>query len=251
MLLELDAIEPKIYALQMSSDDGRNSFSMAFRDELSEALAKAADIDDLRVLVLRGNQQWFSSGASSVTLEKMMSGELLPEELTWPREVLNFRAPVLALAEGHATGGGFALALACDFLYLSRTSLYGCNFMRVGLTPGNGTSAFLPELTGSRKALELLLTGDLKAGAWWETHSTASVFDLPALGEAALRTARGIVEKPRELVNDVLGASRERKLALFEAAFKREQQGHRISLQNEDARASLRRHLGEGDSHDP
>lgn len=68
--------------------------------------------------------------------------------------------PIIALINGPASGGGFALALASDIRLAAPAARMNAAFIRIGLTACDvGVSYFLPRLVGSALASELLLTG--------------------------------------------------------------------------------------------
>ena len=68
--------------------------------------------------------------------------------------------PIIALINGPASGGGFALALASDIRLAAPSARMNAAFIRIGLTACDvGVSYFLPRLVGSALASELLLTG--------------------------------------------------------------------------------------------
>jgi enoyl-CoA hydratase/carnithine racemase len=68
--------------------------------------------------------------------------------------------PIVALVQGAASGGGFALALAADIRIAARSARMNCAFIRLGLGGCDiGTSYFLPRLVGVSVASELILTG--------------------------------------------------------------------------------------------
>ncbi len=68
--------------------------------------------------------------------------------------------PIVALINGPASGGGFALALASDIRIAAPAARMNAAFIRIGLTACDvGVSYFLPRLVGSALASELLLTG--------------------------------------------------------------------------------------------
>jgi enoyl-CoA hydratase len=68
--------------------------------------------------------------------------------------------PIIALLNGPASGGGFALALASDIRIAATSVRMNAAFIRIGLSACDvGVSYFLPRLVGSALASELLLTG--------------------------------------------------------------------------------------------
>ena len=68
--------------------------------------------------------------------------------------------PIIAIVQGPATGGGFALTLASDIRIAGEKALFNNAFIKIGLSGGDcGTSYFLPRLIGQSRATEILYTG--------------------------------------------------------------------------------------------
>src|SRR5260221_11871559 len=80
--------------------------------------------------------------------------------------------PTIAAIDGYAVGGGFELALACDFRVASTRVRMGCVEARVGMVITGGTSVLLPLLVGQAVAREIVLL--------------ANVFDAPAARQLGL-----------------------------------------------------------------
>lgn len=67
--------------------------------------------------------------------------------------------PVVAAVQGAAVGGGLGLAASADFRVASARSRFCASFVRLGVHHGFGLTVALPEIVGSQRALDLLLTG--------------------------------------------------------------------------------------------
>lgn len=67
--------------------------------------------------------------------------------------------PIIAAINGHAIGGGFELALACDIRIASEKAKFGVFEVRYGLHQGDGGLVRLVSIAGMATALDLTLTG--------------------------------------------------------------------------------------------
>src|SRR5262249_60467128 len=67
--------------------------------------------------------------------------------------------PVIAVIQGHATGGGCEIAMACHLRVMKETARIGQTESNLGIIPGFGGTQRLPRLIGRTKALELLILG--------------------------------------------------------------------------------------------
>ncbi len=66
--------------------------------------------------------------------------------------------PTVAAVQGAAVGGGLGLALSADLRVASPESRFTANFARLGLHHGFGITVTLPEVVGSQRARDMLLT---------------------------------------------------------------------------------------------
>jgi 2-(1,2-epoxy-1,2-dihydrophenyl)acetyl-CoA isomerase len=83
-------------------------------------------------------------------------------------EIRRMPKPVVAAVHGIAAGGGFSLALACDFRVLEESAVLRQAYTSNGLSIDGGGTFTLPRLVGMAKALEI------------------AVFDRPISAEQAL-----------------------------------------------------------------
>lgn len=99
--------------------------------------------------------------------------------------------PVIAAVNGFAFGGGCEMALACDFIYASRTATFALPEVRRGFMPGCGGTQLLARAVGERRAKELLMTGDsFAADAAYAWGLVNAIVEPEALMERAFETAR-------------------------------------------------------------
>jgi enoyl-CoA hydratase/carnithine racemase len=76
-----------------------------------------------------------------------------------PVAIRKMRAASIAAVNGAAVGAGFGLALACDFRFAGTDAYFKAPFIQMGLGADYGISYFLPRVTGTQDALDIILTG--------------------------------------------------------------------------------------------
>ena len=132
---------------------------------LRTALMECWDDDEVRAVILTGNGRAFSGGGDIKffvealaqqniipSLEKMMP--VLHAAIAMIREIPK---PVIAALNGVAAGGGFGLALACDFRIASPQVNLVTAFLGIGASPDSSSTFFLPRHVGLAKATEMFL----------------------------------------------------------------------------------------------
>jgi len=83
------------------------------------------------------------------------------------RYIRRSHKPVIAAVNGYALGGGFELALACDFRICSDNAKFGTPESKLGVCCGFGGNVRLPRLIGRTKAKEILMTGEMMLKRLW------------------------------------------------------------------------------------
>lgn len=124
------------------------------------------------VLVIKSGLPVFSAGADLKAMADLIRSEAGRREmLDNVRAMHSFfdrleAAPFISIAKirGTAVGGGYELALACDFRIASDQSMIGLPEVKLGLVPGAGGTQRLPRLVGEAAARRLILSGRVLPG---------------------------------------------------------------------------------------
>lgn len=133
--------------LTLNRPDKRNALSLELLARLEEELEKAAEDSSLRAVVLTGaGNKSFCAGidlgvlfehlSSNPSGEKIRKVQRRLQELFTRLEELE--KPTVAAIEGTCVGGGFELALACDFRIASSESKFGFPEAKIGMLPDLG-----------------------------------------------------------------------------------------------------------------
>jgi len=140
-----------------------NVMNVEMIQELNTTLAHLLSDDKCRALILTGAGKAFSAGVD-VADHTPERTEVMIHSFHRTFHLLNeFDVPTVAAVHGMALGGGCELATFCDFVIASRDAKLGQPEIKVGVFPPVAC-AILTRLCSPRRALELILTGDIIGG---------------------------------------------------------------------------------------
>jgi (methylthio)acryloyl-CoA hydratase len=118
--------------------------------------------DQLRVAVLYGEGEHFSSGLDLNSLTARTAEEGLMHSRMWHRawSAIEFGpVPVISALHGAVIGGGLELAAATHLRVADRTAYYALPEGQRGIFLGGGGSVRLPRLIGTARIVDMMLTG--------------------------------------------------------------------------------------------
>jgi enoyl-CoA hydratase/carnithine racemase len=140
-----------------------NSYDAAFLEELDRCVGEVAEAEAAVAVIRSASERFFSAGADvRGYLERPVEENLALARRA--HQVLGRfadEAPLfIAAIAGHAIGGGYEIALACD-IRIAAQGRYriGLPEVGLGLLPATGGTQRLPRLIGRGRALELMTTG--------------------------------------------------------------------------------------------
>jgi 3-hydroxyacyl-CoA dehydrogenase/enoyl-CoA hydratase/3-hydroxybutyryl-CoA epimerase len=149
-------------------DSGANVFDAATLDELNEHLDAVDQDASLRGLIIASaKKSIFVAGADLKTLLQATKTGEMRGFIERGQQVFNrladLRIPTIAAIHGASAGGGYEVALACDYRVASDdpATRIGLPETGLGLLPAWGGCTRLPRLIGIEKAAEMILKGKL------------------------------------------------------------------------------------------
>jgi enoyl-CoA hydratase/carnithine racemase len=158
-------ITGRVMVLTIDNPDQRNALHPDVYHRGAAALADASANSAIGAVVLTGAGTTFSSGGN---LNRLKANREQPPEVQrasvellhgFVRAIRATPVPVIAAVEGIAAGAGFSLALACDLLVAAEDARFIMAYVKVGLNPDGGATAFLARGLPPQLAAELLFTG--------------------------------------------------------------------------------------------
>lgn len=175
-----------------------NALNTALMDELATALERFDADDQVRALVITGDERAFAAGADITEMAKATPIEMLQRQrfTQWER-IRKLRKPLIAAVSGFCLGGGIELAMTCDMIVAAECARFGQPEINLGIIPGAGGTQRLTKALGKARAMDLILTGRMMgaAEAFAAGLLTTVTPDEVYLDEA-LALARAIASKP-------------------------------------------------------
>lgn len=180
--------EGAVLVLSNNNVAARNALSPEFYAAVTAALRDAAADPAVGAIVLTGEGGHFCAGGDLRQLAKRRELPLQERRAKLEglhdliRSVRDCPKPVIAAVEGAAAGAGLSLALACDMLVAAKNAVFSVAYVKVGLTPDGGATAFLAEFVSRQLLTELCLTGERISGE--RLHALGPVNRLAEPGQA-------------------------------------------------------------------
>ncbi|MCR4442380.1 MAG: enoyl-CoA hydratase/isomerase family protein [Peptococcaceae bacterium] len=189
-----------IATITLNRPQAYNALCAQMNSELMEVLDRLEEDAKIRVLIIGGANNNFAAGADIV--EMMDATPFEAERTAETAHKINDRLeslkiPVIAAINGLALGGGFELALSCDFRIAGENSVFGLPETGLGIIPGAGGTQRLTRLIGPVKAKEIIMLGRRINGQ--EAYEMGIVNKVVPDGEVmaeARKMAARLMEKP-------------------------------------------------------
>lgn len=151
---------------------------------------------NLRVGIITGaGEKFFSAGwdLKAAAEGERADTDYSPGGFAGITEMFNRKKPLIAAVNGIAFGGGFEIALACDFIIASENAEFALPEASLGIIADAGGVIRLPNLIGKIRAAEILMTGRrLDAVTAFEWGLLNKVVPQEILIEKAMELARSI-----------------------------------------------------------
>lgn len=169
-------LHENILEIAINRPEAYNALNLDVMTMLSDTLASAATDDSIKGVMLTGKGKAFCSGGDLKWISQQTDDagstlhRLAPQFHIAITEIRRMGKPVVAAINGIAAGGGFSLALACDFRVMAESTLLRQAYTSSGLSIDGGGSFALPRLVGLARALEIAAFDEpissAKALAW-------------------------------------------------------------------------------------
>jgi len=155
-------ITGRIGVVTFNRPEGFNAFHAAMIGNVAEKLIGLSTNTEVVGVVLTGAGKAFCAGGDLKWLSTcgMTAGAAFHAlAAAYHQAIVEIRRmpkPVVAAVNGLAAGGGFSMALACDFRVMAKSAILRQAYTSNGLSVDGGGTYTLPRLVGLAKAMEIV-----------------------------------------------------------------------------------------------
>ena len=155
-----------IVVIKLNRPKAYNAFNLELIDDLATHLTRLAADDRVRGIALTGNGTAFCAGGdlkwATTFLENPSNAfHVLASKFHLSIvEIRRMKKPVVAAINGIAAGGGFSLALSCDFRIMEASATLRQAYTSNGLCIDGGGTFTLQRIVGHARALEIAAFDD-------------------------------------------------------------------------------------------
>ena len=190
---------PQIARIVIDNPTHRNALTLAMWRMLIACCTEIRAKDEVRVVILTGDDSAFSSGADITEFLRIRAepggtrdyDEAIESAM---QAVRTLDVPVVADIRGVCVGGGVALALMCDMRIMADDARFGIPAGKLGIAYAPEWIRRLTEVVGPSASSELLFTAHIFSAAramqWGFANALAPLSEIsPRVGELAQRMA--------------------------------------------------------------
>lgn len=150
-----------IFEITLNRPEAYNALNLDTIMMLSDSLISAAMDETIKGVMITGNGKAFCSGGDLKWISQQPGDagstlhRLAPQFHLAIMEIRRMAKPVVAAINGIAAGGGFSLALACDFRVMAESGVLRQAYTSSGLSIDGGGTFSLPRIIGLARAMEI------------------------------------------------------------------------------------------------
>ncbi|MEJ8815604.1 enoyl-CoA hydratase-related protein [Variovorax ureilyticus] len=160
-LVSIERPEAAVLLLRLNRPRQRNALSADLLRQAADALDAARSDDDVRCVVLTGDDRAFSAGADIKEMNARGFDALSdPKRQGAWDAIAEFPKPLIAAVRGLCFGGGLELAMLADILLVAEDCVLAQPEITIGIIPGDGATQRLGRTVGKSLAMQMVLTGE-------------------------------------------------------------------------------------------
>ena len=190
-----------VMEVRFNRPEKKNALTRAMYQGVAEAFDEAEKDPSIRVMLLTGTGDTFTSGNDIRDFQKRAGERNDSAASPFLTRLSTLTKPLVGAVNGAAVGVGTTMLAHCDLILAARSARFVMPFTKLGLVPEAGSSLLFPQLLGHQKASAMLLLGDpLDAEAALAAGFVYQVVDDADLMTAARAVANRLAALPPQAI---------------------------------------------------
>jgi len=190
-----------VLEIRLNRPEKKNALTRAMYETVSAALEQADTDSSIRVVLLTGTGDTFTSGNDITDFQSRGASTAPRGGSRFLPVISSVQKPLIAAVNGAAVGVGTTLLLHCDLIVAARSARFVMPFTSLALIPEAASTLLVPRLLGHQRASALLLLGEpLDAVTALEWGLVNRVVEDRMLMETAREIGRRLAALPPEAV---------------------------------------------------
>ncbi|HTW68708.1 MAG TPA: enoyl-CoA hydratase [Acetobacteraceae bacterium] len=190
-----------VVEIRLNRPEKKNALTRAMYEAVSAALERAEADAAIRVALLTGTGDAFTSGNDVKDFQERGADRAPRGGSRFLPVISSFQKPLIAAVNGAAIGVGTTMLLHCDLVLAARSARFVMPFTNLGLVPEAASTLLVPRLLGHQRASALLLLGEpLDAETAFAWGLVNRVVDDASLMSVAYETAQRLAALPPQAV---------------------------------------------------
>jgi enoyl-CoA hydratase/carnithine racemase len=149
-----------VLEIRLNRPEKKNALTRSMYDAMADAFAQVDADPTLRVALLTGTGDTFTSGNDIGDFQARAAGNREGSASRFLPTISSMQKPLVAAVNGPAIGVGSTMLMHCDLIIAVRSARFVMPFTSLGLVPEAGSSLLFPRLLGHQRASALLLLGE-------------------------------------------------------------------------------------------
>lgn len=169
----------RVRTLTLDRPEVLNAFNEALYEATAVEIHRAAEDDEVAVLLLTGNGRAFSAGNDLNEMQSRITDPAMADQGSHFTSMIDaltdFPKPLICAVNGLAVGIGTTILGYADLVFMSSDARLKCPFTSLGVAPEAASSYLLPQLIGRQNATWLLMSSEwisaeeaLRMGLVWK-----------------------------------------------------------------------------------
>ena len=156
--LVLSERDGAVAVVTLNRPDALNALSDELMEQLVSTLQELDRDEEVRCIVLAGNDKAFAAGADIAELARSSAIDLYYQRRIERWDAIRaLWTPLVAAVSGYCLGGGCELAMACDLAIMVDDAFVRHVGPEHGSVPAGGATQWLTIMVGDRRAREIVL----------------------------------------------------------------------------------------------